>query len=290
MISPTSRSLLHLRLNQATILVTILVPFVSTLAAGVYWGLGWVAGRNFVLFGSFTMAVGIGVTVGYHRMLTHNSFKANPLVKGILLILGACAFEGTPISWSATHLAHHAHADKEGDPHSPMKSLFHAHMGWLFMAEKIDPAVYAKRQMADPIVQFVTKTTVVWVVLSLLLPFLLGGWSCLIWAGLVRIFFVHHITWSVNSLGHSFGTQDFNKGRDLSRNNWVTGLLALGEGWHNNHHAFPRSAFHTLKWYQIDISGQFIQLLGILGLAHDIHRVPGHMIDSKRMTTRILDV
>lgn len=269
------------RLHQGVVLNLLIIPLAATLFAFTV-GLGWVSGKDLILFGSFSFAVGLGVTVGYHRMLTHYSFNTNPIIKGILLILGVWSLEGTPISWAATHLAHHANADKDTDPHSPMKSLWHAHAGWLFVNRKIDSTIYAQRQLNDPVVMFITKTTAFWAFLGLFLPFLLGGWSGFIWAGLVRVFVVHHITWSVNSLGHSFGKQDFNKGRDLSTNSWLVGILALGEGWHNNHHAFPKSAFHGLKWYQIDISGKFIRTLEFLHLANDVCRVPKQAIVAKQ--------
>ncbi len=270
------------RLHQGIVLNILIIPLAATLFAFTI-GLGWVSGKDLILFGSFSFAVGLGVTVGYHRMLTHYSFNANPVVKFILLVLGVWSLEGTPLTWAATHLEHHANADKDSDPHSPMKSLWHAHAGWLFVKRKVDPTIFAQKQLNDPIVMFITKTAGFWAVLGLVLPFVLGGWSGFIWAGLVRVFVVHHITWSVNSLGHAFGNQDFNKGRDLSTNNWLIGVLALGEGWHNNHHAFPKSAFHGLKWYQIDISGMFIRLLGFLHLAKDICRVPEQTITAKRM-------
>lgn len=268
---------------QAMILIVVLLPFAAMIYAVAHLGVELLSWRETALFGSFYLAAGLGVTVGYHRMLTHNSFKTNPVLRSILLIFGTWALEGPPITWAATHLKHHVYSDKEGDPHSPVKGIVHAHVGWLLDPGNGDPSVYAKAQMDDPLARFISKTTLWWVMLSLLLPFLLGGWTGFLWAGLVRIFLVHHITWSVNSICHSWGTQDFNQGKDRSRNNWVIGVLALGEGWHNNHHAFPRSAFQGLHWRQIDLSGQFIRLLGAVGLARDIYRIPHSVVQARRL-------
>jgi stearoyl-CoA desaturase (delta-9 desaturase) len=140
-----------------------------------------------------------------------------------------------------------------------------------------DPNVYCKNHVKDPIVVFVSQTFFLWVALSLLIPFALGGWTGLLWGGLVRIFLAHHVTWSVNSVCHTFGKRDFET-PDQSRNEWIIGLLAMGEGWHNNHHAFPRSAFHGLRWWQFDLSGYIIRVLERVGLVHDVYRIPADML------------
>jgi stearoyl-CoA desaturase (delta-9 desaturase) len=140
-----------------------------------------------------------------------------------------------------------------------------------------DPNVYCRNLVHDPIVVFVSRTFLLWVVLSLLIPYAIGGWSGLLWAGLVRIFLVHHVTWSVNSICHTFGMREFET-TDQSRNEWIVGLLAFGEGWHNNHHAFPRSAFHGLHWWQFDLSGYLIRLLERVGLATEVYRIPAEKL------------
>jgi stearoyl-CoA desaturase (delta-9 desaturase) len=277
---------LKLLFHRLVVLVMIIGPAFGTVWAFVSLGLGMVGWREMAIFGSFYVATGLGVTVGYHRLLTHQSFKTNPLVRSVLLVFGTWSLQGTPITWASTHLAHHVNSDREHDPHSPVKSLFHAHMGWLFSGIKYDPKTYAKAQLQDPVAVFVTKTTAFWVVLSFVLPFLFGGWNGLIWAGLVRVFLVHHITWSVNSFSHAFGGQEYKSVGDRSRNNWLVGILALGEGWHNNHHAFPKSAFHGLRWYQLDVSGLFIRLLGAVHLAKDIYRVPRNARLGRRLEPR----
>jgi stearoyl-CoA desaturase (Delta-9 desaturase) len=216
--------------------------------------------------------VALGVTIGYHRMLTHRSFQPHPVVKFILLVLGSMSLEGAAIEWTATHTRHHALSDKEGDPHSPVEGFFHAHVGWLFKDRQADPNVYCRYLLKDRMVVFVSRTFLLWVVLSLAIPFAIGGWQGLLWGGLVRIFLTHHITWSVNSVCHTFGKREFET-TDQSRNEWVVGLLGFGEGWHNNHHAFPRSAFHGLHWWQFDLSGYIIWTLEKVGLVRNVYRV-----------------
>ena len=224
--------------------------------------------------------VALGVTVGYHRMLTHRSFVPHPVVKTVLLILGSMALEGDALQWAATHTKHHALADRPGDPHSPVDGFFHAHLGWIFAETDADPKRYVKHLLQDRIVMFVSRTHLLWVVLSLAIPTviggLLGGWAGaltgLLWGGLVRQFLTHHVTWSVNSVCHTFGKRAFET-NDRSRNEWIVGLLGFGEGWHNNHHAFPRSAFHGLRWWQFDLAGYTIRLFEATGLAQDVYRV-----------------
>ncbi len=256
-------------------LLVVVLPFLATLfAIWLLWqrAVNW---TDIVLLIAFNVLAGLGVTVGYHRMLTHRSFQPHPVVKFIFLVLGSMAVEGPALEWAATHIKHHAHSDREGDPHSPVEGFWHAHMGWMFNRSFADPNVYCRNLVKDPIVVFVSRTFVLWVILSLAIPFAIGGWTGLLWGGLVRIFITHHITWSVNSVCHTFGKREFET-RDQSRNEWIVGLLGLGEGWHNNHHAFPRSAFHGLHWWQFDLSGYVIWTLERIGLVRDVYRVtPG---------------
>ena len=260
-------------IHRSLSLVLVTVPFAATIFAIVHLWADPVSWKDLALLGSFYLASSLGITVGFHRMLCHNGFEANRLVKAVLLVFGIWSIQGAPLIWAATHLKHHVHSDKEEDPHSPGKSFVHAHLGWLFGTNRGEPATYAKAQMQDPLVIFIDRTAFGWALLGFLLPFLLGGWTGLLWAGFVRVFFVHHITWSVNSICHTFGSRPFRTG-ERSTNNWIVGLLAMGEGWHNNHHAFPRSAFHGLSWRQVDLSGYFISLLKALRLARNIYSVP----------------
>lgn len=270
-------------IQQFLTLTLVLAPFGGSIYALIRLINGQVTPLDFILLGGFYVATALGITVGFHRMLTHNSFEAHPIVKIILLIFGTWAIQGAALSWTAIHQKHHVKSDEIDDPHSPRRNFFHAHMGWLFGFERADSNVYAKSQQRDPIVRFISKTSFWWIALSFIIPFLIGGWSGFVWGVGVRLFLVHHVTWSVNSVCHVLGRRPYATG-DLSTNNWIIGLLAMGEGWHNNHHAFPRSAFHGLRLWQIDTSGYVIHILGWLRLAKKIYRVPKNLVSS-RLTT-----
>jgi len=257
--------------EKTVVLFAVVVPFLGTIYAMVMLWNQWVNWVDVTLMLTFYVLSGLGITVGFHRMLTHKSFETLPPIKATFLIMGCLALEGDPVTWASTHIQHHAHSDEEDDPHSPMEGLWHSHMGWLF-GHKNNVAVYGTWLKKDPTVVWVSKTWFVWVALGIIIPTLIAGWSGLIWGALVRIFLTHHITWSVNSICHTFGARDYQT-RDASRNNFIVGLLAFGEGWHNNHHAFPRSAFHGLRWWQIDISGYLIRTLEAAGLVWNVYRV-----------------
>jgi stearoyl-CoA desaturase (delta-9 desaturase) len=225
----------------------------------------------------------MGITIGYHRMLTHQGFKAPAWLRFLFLACGAMAFEGTPTQWAATHIKHHAHSDEEGDPHSPLEGFWHAHIGWLFARTNFpEVRMYAPQLLEDPVTVMVSKTTALWMGLSLLIPFLLGGWTGLVWGGFVRVFLTTHVTWSVNSVCHTFGKREFET-TDASRNHWLIGLLAYGEGWHNNHHAFPRNAFHGMRWWQLDLSGLCIRFCECLGLITQVQRVTAEVAHAQRV-------
>jgi stearoyl-CoA desaturase (delta-9 desaturase) len=254
------------------VLVIVIVPFLGTvLAIGLLWQqtVHW---SDLALLATMYTLTAFGLTIGYHRMLTHRSFRPHPVMKFVLLVLGAIAVEAPPIEWAAVHIKHHAQSDREGDPHSPLEGLFHAHVGWLFKGNFPAPEVYCRHLLKDPITVLVNRTFLLWIALSFVILYLLGGWTGVLWGGLVRIFLGHHVTFSVNSICHTFGKREFET-NDRSRNEWIVGLLGFGEGWHNNHHAFPRSAFHGLHWWQVDFSGYIIWVLERLGLAHDLYRV-----------------
>ncbi len=159
-----------------------------------------------------------------------------------------------------------------GDPHSPRDSLFHAHFGWIYDGINPQPEIYGKWLLKDTMALFFQRTFLLWVALGFVVPYLLDGWRGLLWGGLVRMFLSHHITFSVNSICHTFGQRPFDTG-DRSTNQWLVGVLALGEGWHNNHHAFPRSAVHGLRWWQIDLSAYVIMILEWLGLVWHVQRI-----------------
>lgn len=271
-------------------LVVGLPPVGVLLAMFTLWG-GWFRPVDLALFLSLYLLTGFGITVGFHRLFTHRSFKASPVVVWIFGILGSMAIEGPLVWWVATHRRHHRHSDERDDPHSPRagrrsgllgaaSAMLHAHVGWSFRRDCVDTdtQTYAPDLLRDKRVQAINSLFPLWVVLGLVLPTFIGwlvdpGWRGallgLIWGGLVRVFMVHHVTWSVNSICHAWGRKDYETG-DESRNNTLVGILALGEGWHNNHHAFPASARHGLKWWQFDASWLLIRLMALLGLATDI--------------------
>ncbi|HYE03418.1 MAG TPA: fatty acid desaturase [Phycisphaerales bacterium] len=282
-------------------LVAVVVPFAGLITAiALLWGVAfnWV---YLLILGTMYLATAIGVTVGYHRLFTHRSFTTPGPVAFILAALGSMAVEGPVIDWAATHRRHHQHSDHAEDPHSPhafgggvrgvIRGFWHAHMGWLFAhgLRSPDTARYAADLIRDPLIRRASKLFPLWVVLGLAIPAALGGLLTLswmgvllgfIWGGLVRLFFVHHVTWSVNSICHLWGSRPF-RSHDESRNNPIMGVLALGEGWHNNHHAFPTSARHGLRWWEIDLSYLFIRLLGAVGLATNIRVPPRERILAK---------
>jgi stearoyl-CoA desaturase (delta-9 desaturase) len=219
-------------------------------------------------------------------MLTHRSFEARPIVRFVLLALGCMAGMTGPLRWAAIHVQHHARADRDGDPHSPLDGFFHAHMGWFIRGFDADPDTYVPHLVNDPMIRFFQRTTWYWTALGFAVPFALGGWSGLLWGGWVRFFLIIHITFSINSICHMFGRVAFQT-NDLSRNQWVLGVFGFGEGWHNNHHAFPRSAFHGLRWWQIDLAGYVIAGLERLGLVTNVRRVTREMIQARQARTRL---
>jgi stearoyl-CoA desaturase (delta-9 desaturase) len=260
------------RLARLIIAVGVTGPLVATvLAINQLWQRA-VFGVDLALLAGLYVLVALGVTVGYHRYLTHRGFIAPAWLRFILLALGSMALEGPAVQWAATHLEHHARADRPGDPHSPLDGFIHAHVGWIIdgFGSRVDK--YRAALAGDPVVVFVSQTVWLWVALSLAIPFAVDGWRGLLWGGVVRICLVHHVTWSVNSVCHVFGTRPFKTG-DRSTNQWRVGLLAGGEGWHNNHHAFQRSAFHGLFWWQVDTAGMVIRLLEAAHLISDVQRV-----------------
>jgi stearoyl-CoA desaturase (Delta-9 desaturase) len=258
---------------KALVLVVVFLPL---LALGYLvwraWG-GAVGGLEIGLLLGFWAFTGLGISVGYHRMLTHRAFEARAPTRFMLLVAGAMSLQGPPADWAATHIRHHAKADREGDPHSPLEGFWHAHTAWLVRDRFVRDGLAHDKLMADPVTRLVQRTWWVWVLLSFGLPALIGGlvtgswWGALdgvVWGGLVRVFVGHHITWSVNSVTHLFGTRPFQT-TDRAANNWLIGLLGWGEGWHNNHHAFPRAAFIGMRWYQVDIGAVLIVILRGLG-------------------------
>ena len=255
-------------LAKAIIFAGVVIPFVATVYAAVLLWQQYIDARDLILMLTLYVVSGIGITVGYHRLLTHTSFETYKLIKALLLAMGAMALEGSPTSWASTHIEHHAHADSEDDPHSPLVNLWHAHVGWMF--SHVDrPTIYGSWLRKDPIVVWIDRTWPLWAAFGLVIPFAIGGWRGLLWGGLVRICLTHHSTFSVNSICHTFGRRPYMT-KDSSRNNWLVSLFAFGEGWHNNHHTFPRSAAHGLHWWQVDFSYYLIRGLELMHLAWNV--------------------
>jgi stearoyl-CoA desaturase (delta-9 desaturase) len=276
----------------ANVVVTVAPVGLLALAMWSAWG-GALRWPDLVVLAVTYLLTGLGVTVGYHRLFTHRSFKTSPPMRALLAALGSAAIEGPVIEWVSNHRKHHRFSDQPGDPHSPhvdrasgwrgaLGGLLHAHVGWIFSgADMASEERYAKDLLADPVVRFIDRTFVLWVLAGLAFPFgfgvaltgsIAGGLTGLLWGGAVRIFFLHHATFSINSLCHFFGRRRFTTG-DESRNlSWLS-LPTLGEAWHNNHHAFPTSARHGLRWWQLDPSAWLIFGLERSGLVWDVVRV-----------------
>jgi stearoyl-CoA desaturase (delta-9 desaturase) len=271
----------------------MVVPFVATLAAIVLlWGrvVNW---HDLALFGVMYVVTAAGITVGYHRMLTHRSFRTHKPTEYAFATLGSMAVQGPVIAWVADHRKHHAHTDVEGDPHSPhvghgegvigvLRGLWHAHMGWLLSEHgRADWKRYAPDLYEDRGMRLINRRFVSLVFLGLAIPAaagylitgtLLGAATGLLWGGLVRIFFVHHVTWSVNSVCHFLGSRRFEVD-DHSTNVFWLALPSLGESWHHNHHAFPRSAVHGLRRWELDPSALLIAAMERVGLAWNVIRI-----------------
>ncbi len=268
--------------------IAITIPLLGVIATPFFmwgWGFGWV--DLSLLIGMYFLTA-IGITVGFHRLFVHRSFETSMPVKFVLAMFGSMAVQGSLLRWVAQHRRHHRYSDTLNDPHSPhhhghgvlglIRGFWHAHIGWAFKSDPIGLEHYVKDLSASRTIRVVSSLFPVWIVLGLFIPALLGGllsgtWggvlTGLIWGGLVRLFLVHHVTWSVNSACHLWGLQPY-KNEDESRNNLVFGVLALGEGWHNTHHAFPSSARHGLRWWQIDVSYWVIYILNMFGLAWSV--------------------
>lgn len=293
-----STSLAH-RLVMGT---AVVLPFLGCLAAiALLWTVGWMGWLYLGLLLGGWILTGLGITVGFHRLLTHRSFETYSWVRAFWMMLGALSVEGSPLVWCAVHRRHHEHSDSHGDPHSPRLSgkgwwnaargLVYAQFGWLFTRYWTEPELqrYVPDLLEEKLLLRVDRLYYLWVIASLAIPTAIVGLATLswhgallglIWGGLVRIFMTHHITWSINSVCHVFGRRTYAT-TDQSTNNLLCGLLGLGEGWHNNHHAFPTSARHGLAWWQFDLSWLVIRAMQSCGLAWDV-RVPSERTKAAR--------
>ena len=290
------------RMEQRIALVIVITPFLGLLATILLFWQQSIRPFDLVIFAGMYSLSMLGIGVGYHRLVSHRSFETFRAVRVIFAILGSMAGQGPVLYWAATHRRHHKYSDHVGDPHSPhlhgeglrglVLGLWHAHMGWLFVHEVTDWGHYIPDLLRDKALFAVNRLYFLWVLLGLALPaglgfLFIGTWQGILegflWGGLVHIFFDHHVTWSVNSICHVYGNRPFQT-TDESRNNIWMALPSLGEGWHNNHHAFPSSAFHGLKWWQIDLNGLTIRLLKVVGLAWNV-KVPLEKYMQAKSTT-----
>ena len=286
-------------------MMAVTVPFLGLIAAiALLWGVAfdWM---YLGIMGGMLVVTSTGITVGYHRLFTHSSFTTSPVVRYALAAAGSMAVQGPVIEWCGAHRLHHQHSDDPRDPHSPhmhpggswgeglwatVRGAWHAHIGWLFAGHQKGMGKYTRDLWEDPVLAAASRHFKIWVLLGLIIPAVVGGlltmtWtgvlSGFLWGGLVRCFLVHHITWSINSVCHLWGSQPFDC-QDESRNNPLIGVLAGGEGWHNNHHAFPTSARHGLRWWELDLSYVFIRMMGMLGLARNIRNASPERVAAMR--------
>jgi stearoyl-CoA desaturase (delta-9 desaturase) len=275
-------------LDRFLVALFVAVPLLAVLAAiplAWGWGLGW---HDIVIAFVFYVVTGMGITMGFHRHFTHSSFKAARPLRVSLAIAGSLAIEGPVLVWVADHRRHHKYSDKEGDPHSPWrfgndwkaltKGFLYAHIGWMFNPNRTSQEKFCPDLLADPPIRRVSNTFPLWAMISLFAPALIGGlWSmslagaltAFFWASLVRICLLHHVTWSINSVCHTFGNEDFDV-RDKSRNVAWLAIPSFGESWHNLHHSDPTCARHGALEGQIDISARAIWIAEKLGWAWDV--------------------
>jgi len=280
---PARRARLRRIAYRVLVALTVFVPIIATFVAiWRLWG-EMIGVTELALFVGFYVAAGLGASIGFHRMLSHDSFECGPGVKGTLLILGSMAGQGRCIEWVAHHRKHHAYSDRDGDPHSPLDGFVHAYFGWILRGPAAERERYCKRLLQDPLVSFIDRTTAIWVLLGLAIPFAVAGWDGLLWGGFVRMAFFSQIAYSVNSFGHSFGSRPFET-KDESRNNWILALFSFGDGWHNNHHAFPSMAYHGMRLRQFDPSALVIRLLARLGLVWNVKVPPARLVERRRRT------
>ncbi len=281
------------RAEKVANLGAVILPFAATIAAAALFWNRLVSPTDLAIAVTMYLLTAVGITVGFHRLLTHRSFQTSKPAEYLFAVLGSMAVQGPVISWVADHRKHHAHTDEEGDPHSPhighdggvrgvLAGLWHAHTGWLMSTQgRADWRRYAPDLYEDRGMRTISRHFVPILTIGLLLPALAGflvsgnlagAATGLLWGGLVRVFFVHHVTWSVNSVCHFLGSRRFDT-EDRSTNVFWLALPSLGESWHHNHHAFPRSATHGLRRWELDPSALLIAAMERIGLAHNVVRI-----------------
>jgi stearoyl-CoA desaturase (delta-9 desaturase) len=278
------------KLTKYANLGAVVLPFIAFVVAVVLLWNKAVGAIDLAIFFVMYIFTGLGITVGYHRLLTHRAFVVSKPVEYAFAVAGTMAVEGPPIAWVADHRKHHAHTDVEGDPHSPhvghgsgLKGLWFAHSGWLMKTQgSSEFRKYAPDLCEDNGMRWISRNFLQLAALGLLIPFVAGfvlhGFSLtaalwtLLWAGFVRIFFIHHVTWSINSICHFFGRRRFDIDDKSTNVAWLA-LVTFGESWHHNHHAFPRSARQGLGRWELDPSAMFIWMLEKVGIAKNVVRI-----------------
>jgi fatty-acid desaturase len=268
----------------------VTIAFISVIQLGAIFAPFTFTWSGLVLCLVLYAATGFGITMGFHRLLTHRSFQTPRIVEYILALLGTLSNQGGPLQWVAAHRAHHQHSDEEGDPHSPRDGLWWAHMlWWMPFDQMLDDRRRYRRLVLDlerdPFHRLLHHSQAILPLAFAALLYGLGewwdgiGWSWLVWGICVRTTLQLHTTWLVNSATHRWGYRS-HATRDLSTNLWWVALLTLGEGWHNNHHAYPRSARHGLRWWEVDPTYYLIRAMSWIALARNIH-VPGKILSQK---------
>ncbi len=281
------------------IFVTLpLIALVAAVPVAWGWGLGW---TDVAIALVFYYISGLGVTVGFHRYLTHGSFKAKPWLRATLAVAGSLAIEMSPIKWVAAHRRHHQYSDQDGDPHSPWrfgeskrglaKGFVWAHMGWLFERDRSSNSRFAPDLVADPVMRRLEHLFPLLVIVTMAAPAIIGGlvtWSwqgaltAFFWGSLVRVGLLHHVTWSINSVCHIVGEQPF-RSNDKATNFWPLAILSFGESWHNLHHADPTCARHGVLRGQLDISARTIWIFEKFGWVYDVRWPKAERLEAKRV-------
>lgn len=282
--------------------VVVTGPLVAlVLAVGYFWhhGVGWF---DLALAVILYVVTGLGISLGFHRLFTHRSFRARRGLRIALAVAGSLAAEGSLITWVSHHRRHHVFADREGDPHSPwtvadgglsrIRGLFHAHVGWLFSGTASSATRWSRDLLADRDIVMISRLAPLWPVVSLALPFaigsavthsLTGAILAMIWAGAIRIGVLHHVTWSVNSLGHMFGKRPYSSTDRSGNIGWLS-VVSFGDSWHNSHHAFPVLARHGLDSGQVDPSAALLRVFEGMGWATNV-RWPHPRLLARRAVT-----